>query len=78
MGQLKKYITCDISIPFHLCHILSIFTFPVLISKNNKLWTEIKKSFCIYDYFSVLHYEKGDKNGIFRQNRILRHACMYV
>ena len=83
MGPFKKYVTCIMTffIPFTyvtLCQFYSI-TFPLLITKINKLWNKRKKHF-LYIWFTVSCYVKvGRKSYLSTQLHfyILSHTCMY-
>ena len=82
MGSIKNYVTCIMTLFIPLtCATLYQFyciTTSVLFTKNNKLWNKRKGYFFVYmatwayDFIS-----KEVENRIFRNNRILRHTCMY-
>ena len=65
------------SIYVAICQFCS-FTFPVLFTKNNKLWNERKEDFFLYIAASAYHaIPSVVEDYIFIHNRIFRHTCMY-
>ena len=58
-GTIQKvcYLHNGIFIPFTCVTLCQIYSFvsPILFTKNNKLWNEIKEGFfCLYGHFRVL------------------------
>ena len=81
MEPCKKYVTCIMTffIPFtsiSRCQLNSV-TYPVLFTKNNKLWNERQEYFLYIWLLQCNIISKEVENHIFRHNRIFRHTCMH-